>query len=151
MYNFNLIKLALLSAWLLNSTVVALAESQDKPRQAPNTTVEVADSRNQIIRLTDKGLVPSVLKMKKEDSIVFFLNDTNDSLTSLAIEFGSKSTHCGGGKLQTGKNGRVSTVRPFGPNDFTSTCFHEAGEYPVKVYGLKKHSQHPFLYKIFDC
>ncbi len=125
------------SLFLFTNSVRAFAEDSEKPKQAPNSTVEIADSRNQIIKLTDSGLVPSSLKIKKEDSIVFFLNDTDSSLTSLAIEFGNKSTHCGGGKLQTGKDGKVSSIRPFGPNDFTSTCFHETGEYPVKVYGLK--------------
>lgn len=113
------------------------AATGDKSKHAANTTVEINDSKNQVIKFTDAGIEPKNLKIKKEDSIVFFLNDTDSSLTSLVIEFGSKATHCGGAKLQTGKNGRVASVRPFGPNDFTSTCFHEPGEYPFKVYGLK--------------
>ena len=113
---------------------ILLAEPE---KHEENSTAEIVDSRNQIVKFTDKGVFPKDLKIRREDSIVFFLNDTESSLTSLVIEFGEKSTHCGGAKLQTGSHGRVSSIRPFGPNDFTSTCFHEAGVYPFKVYGLK--------------
>ena len=112
-------------------------ESKPAPSQLPNTSVEIPESRNQIIKFTDSGVTPPELKIKREDSIVFFLNDSNDSLTSLVIEFGEKATHCGSAKMRTGKGGRVATARPFGPNDFASTCFHESGEYPFTVYGLK--------------
>jgi hypothetical protein len=126
---------AILLIFLFIVSNICFAEVEKK--QAANSTVEIMDSRNQIIKFTDKGIEPQALHMKKEDSIVFFLNDTKDSLTSLVVEFGDKVTHCGGAKMQTGDHGRVSSVRPFGPNDFTSTCFHEAGVYPIKVYGLK--------------
>lgn len=127
---------ALLCAAILSCLFTDNVSAAER-KQAANTTVDIPESRNQIIKLTDKGLSPETLKMKVEDSIVFFLNDTDDALTSLEIEFGEKSTHCGGAKMQTGKNGKVASVRPFGPNDFTSTCFHEPGVYPFTVYGLK--------------
>ena len=110
------------------------AEDKKQNKQPSNSVNEITESRNQIIKFTDRGIVPSELKIKKEDSIVFFLNDTSSSLTSLVVDFGSKVTHCGGAKMQ---NGKVSTARPFGPNDFASTCFHESGVYPFKVFGIK--------------
>lgn len=103
-----------------------------------STSVKPNSPRNQILKLTDNGLVPSTLKMKAEDSIVFFVNDTRDSLTTLEIDFGAKPSHCSGGNLRVMNDNKIKSVRPFGPNDFASTCFHASGEYPLTVYGLKR-------------
>jgi hypothetical protein len=140
--NINICSKAFITLSLCLSLTVApsTAISQTPTLQEPNSSTN-AVSRNQIIKFTDRGILPSSLRIKKEDSIVFFLNDTKDSLVSLEIDFADKATHCGGAKLQTGKNGKVSTSRPFGPNDFTSTCFHERGEYPFIVYGVPSNPQ----------
>lgn len=125
---------SLLAAFCLSLS----AEAESKPlKQAPNSVVSIPDSRNRIIKLTDKGIVPAQITMKQEDSIVFFVNDTSGSLTTLEIDFGKKPSHCGSGRLITTDDGKVRSVRPFGPNDFSSTCFHEKGDYPFKVFGLK--------------
>ena len=97
----------------------------------------IPDSNNQIIKLTDKGIVPDHLSMKLDDSIVFLLNDTTDSLTTLEIAFGEKHMHCQGGNMLAGPDGTSRSVRPFGPRDFASTCFHEPGDYSYTVFGLK--------------
>jgi len=110
-------------------------------KQAPNTIISIPDSNNRIIRLTDHGLVPPSITMKKEDSIVFFVNDSSESLTTLEINFGDKPIHCGSANLRTGDDGKVRSVRPFGPNDFSSTCFHSEGNYPVRIFGLKNNPQ----------
>ena len=116
--------------------ISSLAENK-AAKQAPNSIISIPDSRNRIIKLTDKGIVPAQITMKQEDSIVFFVNDTSGSLTTLEIDFGKKPSHCGSGRLITTDDGKVRSVRPFGPNDFSSTCFHQKGDYPFKVYGLK--------------
>ncbi len=118
----------------------AIAEPKSS-KQAPNSTINIQDSRNRIIRLTDHGLDPANITMKKEDSIVFFVNDTSESLTTLEIDFGDKPTHCGSANLKIEADGKVRSIRPFGPNDFSSTCFHAQGNYPVKIYGLKSNPQ----------
>lgn len=104
---------------------------------APGSIKTVPDSRNQIVRLTDRGLEPSTMTIKKDDSIVFFLNDTADSLTTLEIDFGEKHAHCSSTNLIISSFGKIKSQRPFGPNDFSSTCFHEKGTYPFVIYGLK--------------
>ncbi len=100
-------------------------------------TKTLPESRNQMIKLTDRGLEPVNLRMTTADSILFFLNDSTDALATLEIDFGSKATHCSSGNLQIDPNGLIRSVEPFGPKDFASVCFHEPGRYPVKVYGLK--------------
>lgn len=128
----------LLSLSVTSKSVLA----ENKPAtQAPNTVVNIPDSKNRIIRLTDRGLVPPNLTMDREDSIVFFVNDSTESLATLEIDFGDKPTHCGSANLRTGDDGKVRSTRPFGPSDFSSTCFHASGTYPVKIFGLKSNPQ----------
>lgn len=102
----------------------------------PGTTVP--ESKNQIIRLTDDGLEPHELTMKREDSIIFFLNDTTDALATISVDFGKKTTHCATTNLKIGEDGVISSIKPMQRKEFASICVHDAGTYPLKVYGLKK-------------
>ncbi|MCO6431093.1 MAG: hypothetical protein J5J00_09555 [Deltaproteobacteria bacterium] len=104
---------------------------------SPTGEIIVPDSRNQIIKLSDKGIEPPVLEMKREDSIVFFLNQSKDSLATIEIDFKDKHTHCSSGNMSIIGGGKISSLRPFGPNDFSTTCFHDPGSYTFIVYGLK--------------
>jgi hypothetical protein len=115
----------------------AYAEPGASNKVLSSEAANISESRNRLIRLTDFGPVPAKLSMKREDSIVFFVNDTSESLTTLEIDFGDKPTHCGSANLKTGEDGKVRTTKPFGPNDFSSTCFHASGQYPVRIFGLK--------------
>jgi len=130
-------KICLILALLPLLAILPEALAEKKAAQAPNSAVTVPDSRNQIIRLTDRGVEPAALKMKREDSIVFFVNDTAGSLATLEIDFGKRAMHCGGGNLRAMDDGKIRSVRPFGPNDFASSCFHDTGRYAFTVYGLK--------------
>lgn len=118
---------------------VTFAHEQDAPAQANQSGNRVSQSR--LISITDKGLRPSSLKVRTEDSIVFFLNDTSDSLTTLAVEFGNRVTHCASSNMKIEDAGTVESAKPFAPRDFASTCFHETGTYPVTVYGLRAFPQ----------
>ena len=93
------------------------------------------ESRNQIIKLSDSGLFPVNLTMKLEDSIVFLLNSTSESLVTVEIDFGGKITHCATKNLKIEKNMKLHSERPYGPGDFASFCFHEKGSYPYVIYG----------------
>ncbi len=105
---------------------------------AEKQSTDIPIQENKIIKLTDRGIVPSSLTMKVEDSIIFLLNDTTDSLATLAIDFGEKKTHCASSNLTIVRNGVIQSARPFGPRDFATTCFHEKGTYPYTIYGLKQ-------------
>lgn len=111
--------------------------AQEPATVKPDSVTVVPDSRNQIVKLTDKGIEPAELHMKREDSIAFFLNDTKDSLATIEIEFGDKHTHCSSGNLRIIDGGKLTTLRPFGPSDFSTTCFHDPGAYEFTVFGLK--------------
>ena len=119
---------------LVASPVQAAKES---PVVKPDSVTVVPDSRNQIIKFTDSGIEPSELRMKREDSIAFFLNDSKDSLATVQIEFGDKHTHCASGNLSVIEGGKLTSIRPFGPNDFSTTCFHDPGTYEFTVFGLR--------------
>jgi hypothetical protein len=125
--------LLLVVLWLMPTTDDTAAE------QAPTETL--AESQNQLIKFTDEGTPSNELRMKKDDRIVFFLNDTTDSLLTLEVSFGSLTTHCSSENLRIGDNGLVASTIPIVPKDFASTCFHDAGTYPYTVFGLKKYPQ----------
>lgn len=114
---------------LLFFNIGAHAETPIPPRQAP-------ESRNQIVKFTDRGIEPAVLMTNKTDSIVFFLNATTDSLTTIEIDYKSKRMHCASSALTLGDDGKIRSVRPFGPRSFTSACFPDRGSYTVTVYGI---------------
>ncbi len=105
--------------------------------EAQGLVTKIPDSKNQIIKLLDQGIEPSTLHMKKEDSIVFFLNSSTDSLATLEIDYGSHTSHCASSNLQINKNGTVTSTRPIEPKNFASVCFHDTGRYPFKIFGLK--------------
>lgn len=119
--------------WFMPTTDSTEAE------QAPIETA--AESQNQLIKITDDGTASNELRMKKDDRIVFFLNDTTDSLLTLEISFGNLTTHCSSENLKIGDNGVVASTIPIVPKDFASTCFHDAGSYPYTVHGIKKFPQ----------
>ena len=70
--------------------------------------------------------------------MLFFLNQTKDSLTTFELHYSGHHTHCASTNLKIGDDGVVRSVRPFGPRDFASACFNDKGTYKLKVYGLKK-------------
>ncbi len=100
------------------------------------TDQSLVESTSHIIKLTDKGLVPSTLHTRLVDKIVFFVNDTKESLTTMRIDFGKKITHCASTNLKIGEDGVISSVKPFAPRDFATICVHETGQYAFSVYGV---------------
>lgn len=96
---------------------------------------------NRLVKLTDRGLQPKTLNMKLDESILFFLNDTTESLATIEIDFGKKPTHCASSNLKIDKDGVIRSSRPYGPKDFASICFHDRGSYPFTIYGLKTSPQ----------
>jgi hypothetical protein len=93
-------------------------------------------SQNQLIRLSENGIEPKELRMSLEDSILFLLNDSRNSLATVEVQFGGKTTHCASTNLAVTKDQLLRSKRPFGPHDFASLCFHERGIYPFRVFGL---------------
>ena len=124
-------------ALLLQQPLYAAQDHDDHEASAqPKETVPHA--RNQIIKLTDAGLEPAKLTMRHEDSIVFLLNSSTDSLTTVELTFGKHTFHCATSNLRLDDDGVARSIRPFGPRDFALACFPERGTYSLKVYGLKK-------------
>ena len=103
----------------------------------PQGRISLVESRNQMIVLTDKGIDAPNLQMRVADSALFVLNKTSDSLLTIEIAFGKKTTHCASTNLTIGDDGVIRSTKPFAPKDFASVCFHDPGQYPYKVYGLK--------------
>lgn len=103
-------------------------------------SVPQAGARPQIVKVTSKGVTPTELNMQQSDSVVFFYNGTDDDLVSLEIDFGKNSVHCSAAMKIVEEPGLTRTRKPFGPKEFASTCFHEKGRYPFKVFTSKKGS-----------
>jgi len=118
-------------------TFCSLLMAETKPA-TDSTYTNMPTSKKQILKLSDAGLEPQTLKMTTDDSIVFFLNDTNDSLTSLEVDFRGKTAHCASANMVAEEDGFVRSTKPFGPKDFATTCFHAPGTYAYTVYGLKQ-------------
>lgn len=94
-------------------------------------------SQNQMIKITDKGLEPAAIEMRKEDRVVFFFNDSKESLVTLDLSFGAHATHCASENLRISEDGTVRSIKPIAPKDFATTCFHDPGSYPFSVSGVK--------------
>lgn len=125
------------AALLLTTLVVGLQSAvADEPR---SPFAPLPESKNQTMRMTDEGIFPDTLTLRPEDSVVFLLNDTSDSLLNFELSFGEHVTHCNGGILRAQEHGKVRSTRPLEPRNFVTTCFHEKGRYPIVVYGLKNH------------
>ncbi|MBN8547674.1 MAG: hypothetical protein J0M12_00015 [Deltaproteobacteria bacterium] len=124
---------SLLSLLLVAGMVDAASAESSGAAQLVNT---IPDSSNKLVKLTSSGVSPQILHMSLQDSIVFFLNDTKDSLTTLEIDFGTKHMHCNGSNMRADSDGKARSARPFGPRDFAATCFHEPGTFQYKVFGL---------------
>ena len=94
-------------------------------------------AQRKIVKLTDAGVAPQSLRMTTDESIVFFYNDTSDSLPTLELDFRGKTAHCASSTLKASTDGFIRSTKPIGVGDFASTCFHSPGEYDYKVLGLK--------------
>jgi len=106
-----------------------------------NLSFAADTAHNKILKFKDSGIEPNVLKMTTDDSIVFFLNETSDSLATMAIDFTGRAAHCASSNLAANDDGYVRSRTPFGPKDFATTCFHAPGTYKYTVYGLKPNPQ----------
>jgi hypothetical protein len=95
-------------------------------------------SQSQIIKITDKGIQPRNLSMQLQDSIVFILNDSYQSLATVEVDYHGKTTHCASANLSVEKDKKLRSKHPFGRYDFASMCFRERGVYPFVVYGVKQ-------------
>ena len=99
------------------------------------------ESSNEVVKVTASGVTPATLEMKREDSIVLFLNDTPDSLVTMELTFGKLSSHCASENLKIGEDGVIRSVAPIAPKDFATACFHDPGTYSYTIYGLKQAPQ----------
>lgn len=109
--------------------------------QADNSQAATSPMQNQMVKITDSGLEPSTIEMRKEDRIVFFVNDSKESLVTLNLTFGARATHCASENLRIGEDGSVQSVKPIPPKDFAATCFHDLGSYPFSVSGIQGSSK----------
>jgi hypothetical protein len=96
-----------------------------------------ARGESRVITITDSGISPSLLKMRIDDSIVFFVNSTEDSLLTLSLKFGPHATHCASSNLSIQGDGEITSTTPIAPKDFANACFHDAGSYTYTIFGLK--------------
>ncbi len=120
---------------LLTVTPAALANTAS---DEPHDEIPGANARPQIVKVTPSGIVPHELNMQQSDSVVFFYNNTVDDLISLEIDFGKNAVHCSAAVKIIKEPGLARTRKPFGPKEFASTCFHEKGRYPYKVFTSQK-------------
>lgn len=133
-------KQLLVPTLLFLSIQVAIRTHAEQPNEAPLNSSQlklnyISDSKNRIIKFTNRGLEPQVLHMKLEDSIVFYLNATPRSDVRFKIDYGDKPTHCSSSNLKIENGGIVSSPGPLEPDKFATTCFHQRGRYPIEVTG----------------
>ena len=93
-------------------------------------------TNNKLIKFTDSGIVPPSLQMKRDDGLVFFLNNTSKSKLLLEIDYAEHHKHCATTNLELGDDGIAKSRRPIPPQDFALVCFPDAGNYELKVSGL---------------
>jgi hypothetical protein len=119
-------------ALVIISLGIELAHAEES-----SPSLSPAESNNKVISITDTGIEPKLLTMRKEDRIAFFLNSSAESLITLSVSFGNNATHCASENLKIDQDGTVRSTRPIPPKDFATTCFHDPGTYSYTVFGVK--------------
>ena len=85
-----------------------------------------------ILKYTGDKLEPSRLELKKLDSSVFFLNESQNKEVDIEIDFKNKKMHCHSENLKL-VDGSLKSDKPIKPRDFEVLCFPSAGTYPYQV------------------
>lgn len=97
--------------------------------------------KSALIKFDGNGLTPKNLVIDDGTSLVILLNDSKDSDVTLSLDFKKKALHCHSDTLKQDENGVLHSVKPFGPKDFATFCFHEKGKYDLKVFGSNIYQQ----------
>lgn len=90
-------------------------------------------SNYQIVRLTDAGAKPQIVKLDDLENGVFFLNDTAATALKLEVAFGAHPAHCASPLMKMHEDGVYRSSAPLEPNQFSSVCFPFAGSYPFRA------------------
>ena len=122
--------IALAMIVLIGVTSVASANNEDS-KSAPI-------SQNALIAISNNGITPSTIHFKQMDGLLFFINNTDDALITLKVNFGTHKMHCASDTMVLGKDGFIASKEPIGPKDFVSMCFPDIGRYEFVVYGVPK-------------
>jgi len=125
MKRFTFVPSVLLCVVLLYAP--SLVQGSDSPNEDQRALTSPSPSQNQVFKITDAGIEPNSLSVKKEDRYIFFLNDSKESLVTLEVNFGRFTTHCSTQNMTIGDDGVVRSVRPIVPKDFAGVCFHDPG------------------------
>ena len=104
---------------------------------AEEQSARIEPTENQLLRITDRGVVPKSISLSRPGSLAFFFNDTSSSELSLEVDFGDRKAYCSTGRMKLGEDGIIRSKQPFGPRSFVTVCFPEKGEYVVRAFGWK--------------
>lgn len=85
-----------------------------------------------ILKYTGEKLEPSRLELKKLDSSIFFLNESQNKEVDIEIDFKNKKMHCHSENLKL-VDGSLKSDKPIKPRDFEVLCFPSAGTYAYQV------------------
>lgn len=96
---------------------------------------KVEAAAKETMKLTEHGVVPSTLRLKKLDGSVFFVNSTKAGLATVEVSFGERRVHCASENMKF-ENGVMHSLKPIGPRDFALMCFPDKGTYTVTVHGV---------------
>ena len=114
----------------------------DSPPSSPVKSQFAANGNQDVlIEITDSGIQNPNLMMRVRQGVVFFMNNTSESLLTLEIDFGKNALACFSSatpNLKFADNGKLLSTRPIAPGSFASTCLPTLGTFPFTVYGLKK-------------
>jgi hypothetical protein len=99
---------------------------------------QLPETLQRVISLSEQGISPSQITIKKEDRVAYFVNNTKNSDVDLEINFGAPQTPCSSENLAMGDDGVVRSTRPVSPNQFAGTCFRDRGTYNFTVFGLSE-------------
>lgn len=102
---------------------------------------QAAGPRNEILTVSQDGLVPSTITLARSASSLFLLNQTRDSLLTYEVDYGKKLAYCATGEAWMDKDGVLRSVRPIEPLAFRSFCLPQPGTYPIVVRGHSKFPQ----------
>ena len=111
---------------LLASTLAFAAEGKQLP---------VDDAEKLVLKVSENGFEPNVLKFHEEDGSVFVVNSSKSSLLTLSVDFKGRKMHCASGNMSY-VDGILKSNSPIAPKDFALFCLPEKGHYDVVAYGV---------------
>ncbi len=124
---------------LINALFISILAGQVIADDSSSSLTDIK-VKKVILKYNGQRLIPAKLELKKLDSSVFLLNQSEYKDISIAVDFKGKKMHCHSENLKL-EGEFLKTQKPLSPRDFEILCFPSPGSYPYTVKELSKNGK----------